>query len=119
MLTNLALCFGLPLLLTLLMPGVRLFLAAVVGVGGAIGWQDWAFWQAANSPDFIGPPALPLTEGAVDLAVAGFAIGVLTRGTALGLSAARIHVTPAKFAAIFIGAGSVVGAAYALGFIRL
>ncbi|MFO1186686.1 MAG: hypothetical protein U1E87_04085 [Alphaproteobacteria bacterium] len=91
MLGQFILSFAIPLVLTLLAPGVRFFLAAVTQAG-AIGWQDFAFWQAANSEDFVGPPALPITAGAVSVAAAGLMIGAFTRLTAIGLIAAKVKL---------------------------
>jgi hypothetical protein len=119
MLTDTVLCFALPLALTLFMPGVRALLAAVVSLGGAIGWQDFAFWQAANSPDFVGPPALPIGSGALSLAAAGLMIGAFTRVIGIGLNAAGIRPAPAWHFVILVIVAGVIGTAYYFGLIRL
>jgi hypothetical protein len=119
MLTNTLLSFALPLALTLFMPGVRLFLAAVVAVGGVIGWQGFAFWQAANSPDFTGPPALPIGSGALSLAAAGLMIGAFTRLIGIGLNAAGVRPAPAWHFVILAGVSALIGSAYYFGFIRI
>jgi hypothetical protein len=117
--TQLVLYFALPLALTLFMPGVRALLAAVVSLGGAIGWQDYAFWQAANSPDFIGPPALPMGTGAVSLAAAGLMIGAFTRAIGIGLNAVGVRPAPSWHFIILAAVSAAVGSAYYFGLIRL
>lgn len=119
MLGQFILSFAVPLVLTLVAPGVRLFLAAVTILAGAIGWQDFAFWQAANSEDFVGPPALPLTAGAVSLAAAGLMIGAFTRLTAIGLTAAKVKLAMQHHLGILACMTALVGTAYWFGWIRL
>jgi hypothetical protein len=118
MITHLVLYFALPLALTLFIPGVRALLAAIVSLGGVIGWQDFAYWQAANSPDFIGPPALPIGSGAVSLAAAGLMIGAFTRAIGIGLNAAGLRPAPAWHLVILTGVSAVIGSAYYFGLIR-
>jgi hypothetical protein len=119
MVSQFILSFLVPLVLTLLAPGVRLFFAAVAVFAGAIGWQDFAFWQAANSEDFVGPPALPITAGAVSLAAAGLMIGAFTRLTAIGLTAAKVRLAMQHHLALLAGFSALVGTAYVFGWIRL
>lgn len=115
----LLLSFCIPLVLTIVMPGLRSLLAAATAVGGVIGWQDYAFWQAANSPDFIGPPALPIGTGALSLSMAGLAIGVLTRVIAHGFHRTKRPLTWPWLILVFVGVSLAVGAAYFAGLIRL
>ncbi len=119
--TVLLLSFLIPLALTLFAPGLRWLIAMTVLVAAAIGWQDYAYWAAANSADFVGPPKLPyLTNGAVALSAAGLAIGVLTRAIGHGF-----HTASGKplnwpwLILVFIGVSAAVGAAYSAGLFRM
>ena len=119
MMTAIILSFGIPLILTLVAPGLRWGLAIAAVLAAVIGWQDFAFWEAANSPpDFVGPPALPIGRGAVNVSAAGLAIGTLTRGIQFGLQAMKVSVGWPAFLLIFGLVSLGVGAVYALGFFR-
>ncbi len=117
--TTVILSFAVPMLLTLVAPGLRLLIPISVALAGVIGWQDYAFWQAANSDDFTGPPHLPLGAGAVNLSAAGLAIGVLTRTVAHAFHTAKRPLTWPWLLLLFIGVSGAVSAAYFGGVFRL
>lgn len=119
MLLDVALAFALPLALTIFMPGLRSFLAATCALSAAIGWQNWAFWQTALSPDFVGPPSLPIGPGAVDLSLTGLLIGVLARGPVLALHAAKVKVGWLLQVAIFGVVAAGVWALHEAGLVHL
>lgn len=118
--TILIFSFAVPLVLTLFAPGLRALAAISAVMIALLGWQTYAFWEAANSPpDFIGPPALPMGRGAVNLSAAGLSIGTLTRGIQYALLAARVSVPFPGLALIFALVSAAVGGLYELGLFHL